>query len=113
MANSTEITKAHFNVALSIISAFWLILIGLVGYIWLDHKAQQRDLFDKLIQVTDRNTISIDAMKKYVLLRDGIDLDKVIDQSTWDQLIKDFKTKPRGINYNSIKKNNDTQLSQR
>lgn len=113
--NGANITAGHLRISLQIIGGMIGVVIALIAFIYIDYttrqdqRDQQQDvminkLYDELIDITKENTITIDAFKKYVLLRDGIDIDGVIDQHLWPELHEQFSEKKntRGINFDSI-----------
>lgn len=57
---------------------------------------QRKEFYNELLEKCNNSTISTDAIKKYILLRDGVDLDAVIEQHTWEQLHEKFKSNTRG-----------------
>lgn len=91
--NGDQITAGHLRVSLQIIAGLMGVLLALISFIYINHITRQdvRDLkqdaqMNCLLESINKNTISTDAIKKYLFLKDGVDLDEVIEQHTWDQL---------------------------
>lgn len=91
--NGDPITAGHLRVSLQIIAGLMSVLLALISFIYINHITRQdvRDLKQDtqmtiLLEAININSISVDAINKYILLKDGVDLEAVIEQHTWDQL---------------------------
>lgn len=100
--NGERITAGHIRIGLQIMGGLITILISLIVYIYLDHVYRTDKLYQELIQITEQNTCEVAAIKKYILLKDGVDIDAVIDQHEWERLHEQFKSNPRGVYLQSI-----------
>lgn len=105
--NGDQITAGHIGYMVKFITILTGAVISLVLYVYFDNKTTQRErdeqqdkqrqeFYDELIDMQKESNISVDAIKKYILLKDGVDLDAVIEQHTWEQLHEKFKSNPRG-----------------
>jgi len=95
--NGEQITAGHLRISLQIMGGLVMVLISLVVYIYLDHVARTETVYRELIEITEQTTCDLAAVKKYILLKDGVDIDAVIEQHDWERLQKNFKSNPRGI----------------
>lgn len=96
MGNGSDVTRKHMNILIGVTAGMFSILIGLIAYIWHDEKQYREERDNVLLEATMENAVSVDAIMKYVLIRDGVDLPTIIDQAQWDKLIEEFKSNPRG-----------------
>ena len=92
--------KKHLSVALWVIGGMFGILITLLIYIWEDHKGQQQQhnrnlekIYNRLESSMSRTVSEVAEIKKYLLIKDGFDVDMRTKQAEWDRLIKERQEK--------------------
>jgi hypothetical protein len=92
--------KKHLNVALWVIGGMFSVLIALLIYIWEDHKGQQQQhnrnlekIYDRLESSMSRTVSEVAEIKKYLLIKDGFDVEERTKQVEWDRLIKEHQEK--------------------
>jgi hypothetical protein len=102
MTKGTDITTKHFSFAMWLITGLVSAIISLGVYIWQDSKEDNRRLNDSLQKTINElkesqqaNDRDIAEIKKYILLRDSIDIDKRV----WENQSKKYKSNPRGATH--------------
>jgi hypothetical protein len=106
--------KKHLQVAMWVICGLFGMLMSLLIYIWEDYKSQQikhnqnlERIYDRLESSMTRTVSEVAEIKKYLLIKDGFDVDERTKQSEWERLIKEHQEKGSGRRGSTIQQQFD------
>lgn len=94
-----EIRLIHLKVLGGVFGSLFMILLGLLVYIWQDNKSDQKistdailDNLSELKSTVQEHDAEILEIKKHILTRDNVD----IDEKLWKKAIDRIKGNTRG-----------------
>ena len=98
--SSVDILIKHTKIFTAIIGSLFSIIIAILTWVYIDHIHRQQSFNEQQIELHNKITekminieVSTDCIKRYILLRDGVDINKIEDERLWDELIMQFREK--------------------